>query len=127
MRGRVLVVCDDPAVARFLAHDLANEAYDVDVLEDCHRTLERAMETRPDVVVVDLSQPGCDGVEVVRQVRANPPTASVPVVLLSAKGAPSWSDSCNLHGYSAVEAREGVLLARRQTASRAGKGFFFMR
>jgi len=88
VRGRVLVVCDDPAVARFLAHDLANEAYDVDVLEDCHRTLERAMETRPDVVVVDLSQPGCDGVEVVRQVRANPPTASVPVVLLSAKGAP---------------------------------------
>lgn len=84
----MLVVSDDPVVARFLAHDLTNEAYDVDVLEDAACTLERALDTRPDLVLVDLSQPGPDGVDVVRQIRANPPTASLPVILLTDRGAP---------------------------------------
>jgi PleD family two-component response regulator len=88
VKGRVLVVSDDPAVARFLAHDLVNEAYDVDVLDDSASTLDRALETRPDLVLVDLSQPGCDGVDVVRDIRANPPTSSLPVILLTDRSAP---------------------------------------
>jgi PleD family two-component response regulator len=88
VRGRVLVVSDDAVVARFLARDLQNEAYDVDVLADSAATLDRAMETRPDLVLVDLSQPGCDGVELVRRIRANPPTASLSVILLTDRDAP---------------------------------------
>lgn len=84
----MLVVSDDPVVARFLAHDLTNEAYAVDVLADASQVLERALETRPDLLLVDLSQPGDDGIDVVRQVRDNPPTSSLPVVLLTDKGAP---------------------------------------
>jgi len=89
VKGRILVVSDDDVVARFLQHDLRNEAYEVDVLDDGALTLERAMATRPDLALLDLSRNGCDGVDVVRQVRANPPTASLPVILLTDKGDPA--------------------------------------
>jgi diguanylate cyclase (GGDEF)-like protein len=89
VKGRILVVCDDDVVARFLQHDLVNEAYDVDVLDSGAQTVERAMATRPDLVLLDLSRNGCDGIDVVRLVRANPPTASLPVILLTAKSDPA--------------------------------------
>ncbi len=89
MKGRVLVVSDDEVVARFLQHDLRNEAYEVDVLDDGALTLDRAMTTRPDLVLLDLSRHGCNGVDVVRRLRAHPPTASLPVILLTDKSDPA--------------------------------------
>ena len=89
MKGRVLVVSDDDVVARFLKHDLTNEAYDVDVLDNGAQTVERAIATRPDLVLIDLSREGCDGIEVVRRLRSHPPTASLPVILLTAKADPA--------------------------------------
>ena len=89
VKGRILVVSDDDVVARFLLHDLENEAYDVDVLDDGEATLERAVATRPDLVLLDLSRNGCDSVDVLRSIRANPPTASLPVILLTGRSAPA--------------------------------------
>jgi DNA-binding response OmpR family regulator len=83
--GRILVVDDDPAVARFLAQDLQLAGYAVDVLADGHRTLEHAVLTRPDLVLLDVDLPGCDGVEVLRQLRAHPPTSSLPVIVLTGR------------------------------------------
>jgi diguanylate cyclase (GGDEF)-like protein len=89
VKGRVLVVSDDEVVARFLQHDLSNEAYQVDVLSDGTLTVEHAIATRPDLVLVDLSRDGCDGIAVVRLLRSHPPTASLPVILLTAKADPA--------------------------------------
>jgi diguanylate cyclase (GGDEF)-like protein len=88
VKGRVLVVSDDPVVARFLVSDLGSEAYAVDVLDNQALTLERAQETRPDLLIIDLSGTIDVAVDVVRQVRANPPTASLPVIVLTANGSP---------------------------------------
>lgn len=86
MKGYVLVVCDDPVMARFLDHVLSDEAYDVDVLAHGGQALDRAMTIRPDLLLLDLSMPGCEPVEVVRMFRANPPTASLPVIMLTDRG-----------------------------------------
>ena len=80
MSGRILVVDDDPAITRFLAADLQLEGYAVDTLADSSRTLDRAMATRPDLVMLEA---GSGGIEVLRRLRAHPPTASLPVILLS--------------------------------------------
>jgi len=80
MSGRILVVDDDPAITRYLAADLQLEGYAVDVLSDDRRTLDRAMATRPDLVLLEV---GVTGIEVLRRLRAFPPTASLPVILLS--------------------------------------------
>src|SRR5690242_18489868 len=86
MKGRIVVACDDVVVARFLAQGPSSEACGADVLGDGVHSSERAMTTRPALVIVALSMPGADGVEVVRRIRANPPTSSLPVILLTDRG-----------------------------------------
>jgi diguanylate cyclase (GGDEF)-like protein len=83
VRGRILVVCDDPVVARFLCQVLVEEDYEVDVLEDGVTTLERSAAVRPDLVLLSLAHQAVDAVEVVRDLRANPTTASLPVIVLT--------------------------------------------
>ena len=80
MGGRVLVVDSDPAVARFLAAELAGEGYAVDVLSDCAAAVERATTVRPDLL---LLEGGERGLRALRRLRATPPTPSLPVVVLT--------------------------------------------
>jgi diguanylate cyclase (GGDEF)-like protein len=89
MKGRVLVASDDEAVARFLRQDLENEAYEVEVVDDGDKAMERAAATRPDLVLLDLSRNGSDSVDVLRRIRANPPTVSMPVILLTNRSDPA--------------------------------------
>lgn len=88
MRGRILVVCDDLAVARFLEQVLVEEHYEVEGLPDCHETCERCLAVRPDLVLLSLADRACDPVDLVRELRANPPTASLPVIVLTDQDSP---------------------------------------
>ncbi len=80
MSGRILLVDDDAELTRFLAADLQLEGYAVDVLVDTTRTVDRAVATRPDLVLLEA---GPTGLETLQRLRAHPPTASLPVILLS--------------------------------------------
>ncbi len=80
MSGRILVVDDDADLTRFLAADLQLEGYAVDVLADAARTVDRAVATRPDLL---LLASGPVGMETLLKLRAHPPTSSLPVILLS--------------------------------------------
>ena len=78
MRGRILVVDDDPAVTRFLAGDLAGEGYVVDVLSDADGAVDRAATVKPDLLLLEASE-----LDVLRRLRTHPATSSLPVILLS--------------------------------------------
>ncbi|MFE9448917.1 response regulator transcription factor [Streptomyces sp. NPDC006739] len=81
--ARVLVVDDDPTVAEVVAGYLDRAGYVVDRADDGRAALARAVEHRPDLVVLDLMLPGMDGLEVCRRLRARGP---VPVIMLTARG-----------------------------------------
>lgn len=83
--GTVLVVDDDPVIQRLLRVNFEMEGYQVVVAGDGLGGLERARELRPDVVVLDVMMPGMDGLQVATALKADPGTASIPVLLLSAK------------------------------------------
>ena len=85
MTARVLIADDDEDIARFVELNLALEGFDVEVVGDGVRALSRATETPPDLVLLDVMMPGLDGVEVVRRLRAQASTCSVPVLMLTAK------------------------------------------
>ncbi|MCW2598711.1 MAG: response regulator receiver modulated diguanylate cyclase [Frankiales bacterium] len=89
MGARILVVDDDPVVTRFLTTDLTLEGYEVDVLADGSLALDFAAHSLPDLVLLDVELPGLNGFEVLRQLRANPPTASLPVILLTGRSDPT--------------------------------------
>ena len=85
-RPRILVVEDEPDLQELVRHHLAREKYDVAVAGDGETALREAHRRIPDLVVLDLMLPGIDGLEVCRRLRADPRTAAVPIVMLTAKG-----------------------------------------
>src|SRR5713101_2520359 len=82
--GRVLVV-DDQDPNRLLLRDLL-EAQGHEVIEavDGSEALQQVATTAPDVVLLDIGMPGMDGFEVCRRIKAEPSTASIPVLLVTA-------------------------------------------
>jgi len=86
MAKRVLVVDDDPTALRLISYTLEQEGYDVTTASNGRMGLSQARAVRPDVIILDVMMPDVDGFEVSRQLRADPLTAQVPILMLTAKG-----------------------------------------
>jgi two-component system response regulator MtrA len=83
MRGCVLVIDDDTALAEMLGIVLRGEGFEPVFCADGSGALEAFRSARPDLVLLDLMLPGRDGIEVCRQIRSE---SGVPIVMLTAKG-----------------------------------------
>ncbi|MFZ5869640.1 MAG: MtrAB system response regulator MtrA [Actinomycetota bacterium] len=82
MKGRVLVVDDDTALAEMVGIVLKGEGFEPVLCGSGDGALEAFRSSRPDLVLLDLMLPGKDGIEVCRQIRAE---SGVPIVMLTAK------------------------------------------
>jgi two-component system KDP operon response regulator KdpE len=80
---RVLVVDDDPALARALTINLRAHGYDVISAHDGSSALDLAAHRQPAVVILDLGLPDIDGVQVIEGIRG---WSAVPILVLSARG-----------------------------------------
>src|SRR5580765_644495 len=85
MAETILVVDDDPDIARFVEVNLRSAGYDVAVAADGEEALEKAAELRPDLVLLDVMMPRVDGFEVAQRLRKNPQTANTSIIMLTAK------------------------------------------
>ncbi len=85
MGDRVLVVDDDAPVRRMLERTLAAEGLEVVVAADGGQALAAAERDRPDLVVLDVTMPGMDGLAVCRRLRRN--GLAAPILLLTARDA----------------------------------------
>ena len=81
--GDIFVVEDDPQIAAMLADFLEDEGYRVRTGVNGAALLE-ALAAPPALVLLDVMMPGLDGIEFCRRFRANPATATVPVVFVTA-------------------------------------------
>ncbi len=84
VKGTVLVVDDDPSIVDFLETALEDEGYIVRAAVN-GAALPLARQLQPDVILLDIMMPGMDGVEVSRRLRADPVTAGIPIVVMSAQ------------------------------------------
>ena len=82
MRGRVLVVDDDTALAEMIGIVLRGEGFEPSFCADGDSAMEVFRASRPDLVLLDLMLPGKDGIEVCREIRAE---SGVPIIMLTAK------------------------------------------
>jgi diguanylate cyclase (GGDEF)-like protein len=82
----ILVVDDDRDIARFVEVNLKLQGFEVVVAHDGEEALEQIGLRNPDLAVVDLMMPRVDGMELTRRLRANPLTASIPIIMLTARG-----------------------------------------
>jgi two-component system response regulator MprA len=79
----ILVVDDDPQIARFLKRGLTYKGYDVVTASSGAEALAEARERQPDLVILDIMMPGIDGLEVSKRLRQ---AGNVPILMLTAKG-----------------------------------------
>ncbi len=84
MSARVLVVDDIPVNVKLLEAKLLVEYYEVITANDGPSALKLVEEQSPDIILLDVMMPGMDGYEVCRQIKANPATSHVPVVMVTA-------------------------------------------
>jgi len=82
VKGRVLVVDDDTALAEMLGIVLRTEGFEPVFCADGAKALAAFRESKPDLVLLDLMLPGRDGIDVCRSIRAE---SGVPIVMLTAK------------------------------------------
>ncbi|MGB7538120.1 MAG: response regulator [Anaerolineales bacterium] len=82
---RILVVDDDTDTRQLLKMMLAGAGYDITLAKDGEAGWKSLMESRPDLLLTDIMMPGLDGFKLLKRVRADPRTSTLPVILLSAK------------------------------------------
>ena len=82
VRGRVLIVDDDTALAEMLGIVLKGEGFEPSICGDGAQAVQALRDTKPDLVLLDLMLPGMDGIDVCRAIRAE---SGVPIVMLTAK------------------------------------------
>jgi phosphate regulon transcriptional regulator PhoB len=85
----ILVVDDEADLVKVVKYNLEREGWKVQAAGDGASGYEAARRGLPDLIVLDLMLPGMDGLEVCRKLRAEPRTARIPIVMLTAKGSES--------------------------------------
>lgn len=85
MNEKILIVEDEKDIARMIDYNLKKEGYRTVVTHDGPAGAAAAGRERPDLVLLDVMLPGVDGLEVLKRLRADAKTASLPVILLTAR------------------------------------------
>lgn len=85
MPERILVVDDDVDTLRLVGLMLQRQGYEVLAASNGSLGLTKAFEERPDLILLDVMMPDMDGFEVTRRLRKNPATASIPILMFTAK------------------------------------------
>lgn len=80
----ILLVDDTPTNLEILVKVFDKEGYEVFVATDGQSALEQVPSTRPDLILLDVMMPGLDGFETCQRLKANPATADIPVIFMTA-------------------------------------------
>jgi len=82
---KVLVVDDDPSIQRLVVMTFEMEGWEVVIADDGIAGLAAARDSAPDAILLDVMMPKMDGLTVAAELKGDPETARIPLVLLSAK------------------------------------------
>lgn len=83
--SKILVVDDLSDNRKLLSTDLLDQGYEVIEAESGVRALALTEEHRPDLILLDITMPEMDGIEVCRRLKANPELESIPIIMVSAR------------------------------------------
>ena len=86
MPQNILVVEDEPSIAELLSINLTHAGYTVSRALQADEALLVLRNTTPDLIILDWMMPGKSGVQFARELRSNPSTQAIPILMLTAKG-----------------------------------------
>jgi two-component system alkaline phosphatase synthesis response regulator PhoP/two-component system response regulator VicR len=82
---KILAVDDQPQIVRLIQVNLQKAGFEVLSAFDGEEGLQKARDERPDLVILDVIMPKRDGFSVLREIKANPETRHMPVIMLTVK------------------------------------------
>lgn len=83
---KALVVDDEIHIVQVVAIKLRNNGFDVTTAENGQVALDYAKEIKPDIIITDFQMPVMSGLELVENLRQDPVTQDIPVIMLTARG-----------------------------------------
>ena len=85
-REKIVVIEDEADILEVIQYNLKREGYQVLTSRDGEEGLGQVREQAPALVLLDLMLPGLDGIEVCKQLKQNPVTRAIPIIMVTAKG-----------------------------------------
>ena len=79
----ILVVEHDRETREFYSDALARDGFVIDQAHNGHQALEKALQSSPNLILTDIAVPGIDGIELLRRLRADTRTSSIPVIAIT--------------------------------------------
>ena len=122
---KILIVEDDPDISELVQFILTNNHYEVSVVSSGEVGFSVAQKILPELILLDVMLPGMDGRDVLKRLRATPATASIPVIMLTAKSEESdiiVGLELGADDYVSKPFSVGELLARIKTVLRRRSG-----
>ena len=86
MPKKILVIDDEPDLREIVEEILASAGYQVITAADGQEGVDKAFASNPDLILLDIAMPQMDGFEVLSTLRGRRETATIPVIMLTAKG-----------------------------------------
>lgn len=90
----ILLVEDNEMNRDMLSRRLKKKEFDVVIAVDGDDCMERLQSIRPDLILMDINLPGRDGYQLTREIKANPDTAEIPVIALTAHAMSGDREKC---------------------------------
>src|SRR5438046_10291118 len=100
MSATVLIVDDHEDNVLILSTSLLKRGYEIRIARDGSSALASVRQQRPDVILLDVMMPGMDGMQVLDHLKLDPKTASIPVVMVTARTQEEDVLSCTPTGAS---------------------------
>lgn len=83
-KGTVLIIDDSPSIVFMLKNILSEDGYSIIVANCGEEGIEKSIEYKPDVILLDVMMPGIDGFEVCRLIKSNEATVDIPILMVTA-------------------------------------------
>ena len=120
MAKRVLVIEDEPNIIQAISFILSRDGWAVDTHADGKTALEAVARRAPDVVILDVMLPNRSGLDILQDLRADPETRDLPVLMLTARGQKKDRELAERYGASRFMTKpfsnEDVLASVRELA-----------
>ncbi|MBC7126496.1 MAG: response regulator transcription factor, partial [Bacteroidales bacterium] len=84
-RYRILIVDDEPDIVEFLSYNLKKEGFQIQTASNGREAIERAIDFRPHLILLDVMMPDMDGIETCEQLRKQPSTSNTLIAFLTAR------------------------------------------
>ncbi len=118
MAKKIMVVDDERHIVRLVEVNLQRVGYDVVSAYDGVEALEKITAEKPAMIILDVMMPRMDGFEVLKELRGNPETKDIPVIMLTAKAQDAdifkgWSSGVDSYLTKPFNPRELLVFVER--------------